>query len=43
MLAAMERGDWFTAGDQMMDSRWAKQVGMRAERLADQLRTGEWR
>lgn len=41
-LAAMERGDWRTAAVEMLDSKWAKQVGVRAERLAKQIATGEW-
>lgn len=41
-LVAIEAGDWFTAAAHMMDSRWAKQVGIRAERLAEQMRSGEW-
>jgi lysozyme len=41
-LEAMQRGDWFTAAAHMMDSRWAGQVGIRAERLAEQMRSGEW-
>ena len=32
-LAAMEAEDWEEAGKQMLDSRWAKQVGNRADRL----------
>ena len=42
-LAAMQAGDWFTAAAHMMDSKWARQTGVRAERLAEQLRGGEWR
>ena len=41
-LDAMQAGDWYTAAAHMMDSRWAKQVGIRAERLAEQMRSGEW-
>jgi len=43
LLAACERGDWATAATEMLDSKWAGQVGVRAERLADQMRSGEWR
>ena len=32
-LAAMEDNDFETAGKEMMDSKWATQVGLRAERL----------
>lgn len=39
-LAAMKAGDWATASEQMLDSDWPKQVGRRAYRLAEQMRTG---
>lgn len=42
MWAAIEAEEWDEAADQMMDSRWAKQVGRRAERLSQAMRTGEW-
>lgn len=42
MLAAMERRDWSTAAKELLDSKYRRQVGMRAERLAKQLETGEW-
>ena len=42
-LSACERGDWFTAAAHMLDSKWARQVGIRAQRLAEQMRDGEWR
>ena len=42
MWDAIEDEDWEEAADQMLDSRWAKQVGRRAHRLADAMRTGEW-
>lgn len=32
-LAALEAGDFETAGEEMMDSKWATQVGARATRL----------
>jgi lysozyme len=41
MIAALEAGDWSEAANQMMDSRWAKQVGARAERLREMMETGE--
>jgi lysozyme len=41
-LAAIQRGDYFTAAAHMMDSVWAKQVGLRAEELAEQMRSGDW-
>ena len=43
MLAACERGEYAAAAREMLDSVWAKQVGARAVRLAEQMRTGEWR
>ena len=39
-LAAMKAGDWETAAVEMMDSRWSKQVGARAERLRDMVLSG---
>lgn len=41
MISAIEAGDWSEAAAQMMDSRWAKQVGARAERLRDMMESGE--
>jgi lysozyme len=34
-LAALEARDWITAAAEMMDSRWARQVGPRAIELRD--------
>ena len=42
MLEAAERGDYDRAAAEMMDSRWAQQVGPRAHRLARQMQLGEW-
>ena len=42
MLAALEAGDYETAADEMLDSRWHHQVGRRAEILAQRMRTGEY-
>jgi lysozyme len=42
MLAAIEAGDWQTAAKEMLDSKYATDVGDRAKRLAQQLITGEW-
>ena len=39
-LAAMEQGRYTTAAAGMMASRWADQVGKRAERLAEMMVTG---
>ncbi len=40
-LAAMKAGDWQAAHDGMLASAWARQVGQRANRLAEQMLTGE--
>ena len=37
-IAGVNAGDWNTAAVEMMDSRWAKQVGARAERLRDRIK-----
>jgi lysozyme len=42
MLAALEDEDYKAAAEEMLDSLWAKQVGDRAKRLAEQMRTGVW-
>lgn len=34
MLAALRSGDWYAAADEALDSRWARQVGARADRIA---------
>ena len=38
MMSAIHAGDYTTAADEMLDSRWATQVGDRATRLADIMR-----
>jgi lysozyme len=38
MLAALERGDRETAAVNALNSKWAKQVGIRAERIANLIR-----
>lgn len=40
-LAAVEKHDWSLAAVEMMDSKWAKQVGARAIRLRDQILTSD--
>lgn len=40
MLAAVDRQDWETAANEMLDSKWAKQVGTRAVKLATMMRQG---
>ena len=41
MIAALESKDYSTAADEMLDSKWARQVKSRAKRLAAQMRSGE--
>lgn len=40
MLSAVKRGAWDMAAYEMLDSKWAKQVGKRAEELAFLMRSG---
>ena len=40
MLAALEAKDYDLAADEALDSKWAKQVGARAERIANLIRQG---
>jgi lysozyme len=40
LLAAVEVKNWDAAADAMIASRWYGQVGARAVRLADEMRTG---
>jgi lysozyme len=42
MMQAVAQGDWNTAADEMKDSLWAKEVGDRAVRLEQQMRSGMW-
>ena len=42
MQAALLVGDFHTASNEMLNSRWATQVGHRANHLAQMMRTGEW-
>lgn len=42
MISALNEGDYDRASDEMLDSRWASQVGDRARRLSEQMRRGEW-
>lgn len=41
-LAAVKEQRWDDAAAGMLASRWAKQVGPRAVRLADMMRSGRW-
>ena len=40
-IAAVGKGDYATASDEMLKSDWAKQTPARAQRLSDQMRTGD--
>lgn len=42
MLAAMESGDFENASKECLDSLYAKQVPVRAERISRLIKTGEW-
>lgn len=42
MVRAMERGYWDEAAKEALDSKWSKQVGARAIRIATALRMNEW-
>lgn len=42
MMSAMQRGDFEEAAKQALDSKWAVQVGRRANELAEQIRTGAY-
>lgn len=42
MFGAIERKDWFAASREMMDSKWATQVGNRAKRLAWMMKHDKW-
>jgi lysozyme len=41
-LAAVNAGEYKIAAEEMMDSKWAKQVGKRANRLAYRMSTGSY-
>ena len=43
MLAAVERGDFLAASKEMLQSRWAVQVGRRAKELAEMMKTGVYK
>lgn len=42
-LAMVKAGNYEAAANGMLNSLWARQVPDRAKRLADQMKTGEWR
>lgn len=41
-LAAIQEGRWDDAAKGILDSKYARQVGPRAHRVAEQIRTGKW-
>lgn len=41
MLTALKNEDYETAADEMLDSKWAVQVGKRALELSERMRTNE--
>lgn len=41
MIAALESGDYQRAAKEMLDSKWATQVGLRASRLASIIQSGD--
>lgn len=41
-VAAIARHDFIDASREMLDSKWAGQVGNRAIRLSEAMRTGQW-
>lgn len=41
-LAMIQRGDYQTAANGMLNSLWAKQTPARAKRLAEQMARGKW-
>jgi lysozyme len=42
LIAAIHASDWSMAAVQMLDSKWAQQVGKRAQRLAAAMQSGEF-
>ena len=42
MFAALERGHYAEAADQMMDSKWYRQVGIRGRKLVESMRSDVW-
>lgn len=42
MWAALERGDFLLASQEMLDSRWAKQTPNRANKLSKKMRTATY-
>lgn len=42
MLAMVRTGDYVGASAEMLDSKWARQVGGRAHHLSEMMRSGRW-
>ena len=42
MLDNLEKGDYEKSAAEMLDSLWSSQVGQRAARLAQQMRSDQW-
>lgn len=42
-MGLLKEKNYDMAADEMLNSRWAKQVGNRAIEVTDQIRTGEWK
>jgi len=42
MINALKRHDWEEASREMLDSKWSGQVGQRAIRLSEAMRTDSW-
>lgn len=42
-LELVRKREYDAAATEMLDSLWAKQVGERAKRLAEQMKTGAWK
>ena len=43
MIAALKIGDYNLAAQEMTDSKWYRQVGRRAIKLVEAMKTGEWK
>ena len=41
-LAAAESGDWDKCADELIDSRWYRQVGLRGDDIVAEMRTGAY-
>jgi lysozyme len=41
MLDGLQRRDYHRAADELLNSKYAKQVGARSDRVAQMIRTGE--